>query len=256
MNIIASASMNERKVKNKITVVAFLVTPLLLVLIFVFIPMVIMLRNSFYSMSLTKEYGFVGLENYATIFATEKYINSLLTGAYYVIASILQVFFALVLAVIVDRIKHNSIIKGILFFPYMINGIAVGYIFILFFTHGFVLDRVITFLGVNPENIPYWLRNQNINNFALAMVSVWRYSGMSFVIFLGALSSINLKYYQIATLEGCGHLHIFKYIVWPNIRQVVFFNLLLSCVSSLSEFEIPYAVTGGANGTATYMIMI
>lgn len=66
----------------------------------------------------------------------------------------------------------------------MINGIAVGYIFKLFYTRGYVLDTLLGIIGVNTELLPFWLRDQAINNWALAFASVWRYTGLSLIIFM------------------------------------------------------------------------
>ena len=144
-----------------------------------------------------------------------------------------------------------------LFLPYLINGIAIGYIFRIFFSHGSILDSVIGTIGISKDTLPYWLRDQNINNWMLAGVSVWRYLGLSYIIFIGAISSINPNCLKASSLDGAGKIRQFQYVVWPSIKKVVLINLLLSVVSSLSEFEIPYAVaSGGANGTGTYMTLI
>lgn len=243
-------------IKDRILRIAFLLIPLCLVVVFIFLPIIVLFRNSFYSMSLTKEYGFVGVENYKLLFSSEEYLSALKVNLYYVLAAVIQVGIALLIAIILDRFKRAGFIKGLLFFPYLINGIAVGYIFLLFFSHGMVFDSVLSFFGADIDSLPYWLRDRDFNNFILAFVSIWRYSGLSLVIFLGALSTISPSQYHIAMLENCGPIYTFRHIIWPKISYVVSLNLLLSIISSLSEFEIPYSVMGGANGTATFMVLI
>jgi multiple sugar transport system permease protein len=145
----------------------------------------------------------------------------------------------------------------IIVLPYMINGIAIGYIFKMFYTHGYVLDSILCALGANIDILPYWLRNQDINNWALAFSSVWRYSGLSLVVFLGAIGSIEHSLFEASSLDGASRMQQIKYIIWPSIRRVVSLTFLLSIVTSLSEFELPYSIaSGGANGTATYMTLI
>ena len=244
------------KFKDRSIKIVFLFIPICLLITFTFMPIVVLFRNSFYSMSLTKEFGFVGWENYKLLFSSQEYLLSLKVNLYYVLAAIIQVGLSLIIALILDKIKRVSLIKGLLFFPYLINGIAVGYIFLLFFSHGMVFDTVLSFLGVDIDSIPYWLRDQSINNFVLAFVSVWRYSGLSLVIFLGALSTINPQQYYLTKLEDSNAIQTFRYVIWPKVSNVVSLNLLLSVVSSLSEFEIPYSVMGGANGTSTFMVLI
>ena len=105
--------------------------------------------------------------------------------------------------------------------------------------------------------MPYWLRDQSINNWALAFASIWRYTGFSLIIFIGAIGSIESSVFESSKLDGANRLQQFKHIIWPNIKRIVYINLMLSVVSSLTEFELPFAIaSGGANGTATYMTLI
>lgn len=242
--------------KNR-TAIVLLLLPMIFLIVFTFLPFVSVIKNSFYSMTYTKNYGSVGLSNYLTVFETSSLRNAIFTSLYYIASAVVQVVLALVLAVLIFNTKKGTIFKAILFFPYLINGIAIGYIFRIFLTHGSILDIVLQFCGIPLDCLPYWLRDQNINNWVLAGISVWRYFGLSLVIILGALSSVDSHCLGAASLDGAGKIRQFFYISWPSIRKVVLLNLLLSAVSSLSEFEIPYAVaSGGANGTSTYMVMI
>lgn len=237
--------------------VVFLIIPLLFLLLFTIFPFLSNVRNSFYSMSYTQNNGFVGLENYNILLNNSEFQEALYNSFYYTVAAIVQVLIALIMAVILADKKRNSIYKAFIFAPYLINGIAIGYIFRVFFSRGSVFDTILGLFGIVLDSLPYWLRDQEINNWVLAFVSVWRYTGLSFIIFLGAIQSIEKNSLYAAKLDGVNAITQFVYIIWPNIKRVVLLNLFLSIVSSLSEFEIPYAVaSGGANGTATYMILI
>lgn len=245
------------KASRSLCALFFLVVPIAFLLIFTYFPLLCVIRDSFYSMTYTKTTGFVGLENYGLALQGGLLAEAALNSVYYIIASVVQVFFALALAVILTEHRHSTLFKACLFIPYLINGISVGYMFRIFFSRGAVLDTVLTVLGFPLEQLPFWLRDQSVNKWALAGVSVWRYTGLSMVIFMGALSSIKPNCIKAACLDGAGAFKRFCYISWPAIRPVVLLELALSVVSSLSEFEIPYAVAaGGANGTATYMVLI
>ncbi len=243
--------------KQKIISVLFIIIPIIFFILFTIIPFVSIIRNSFYSMTYTKNSGFVALENYKTMFENLSMQKAMINSLYYMIAAIVQVALALLLAVLTENSKYRTGFKAILFFPYLINGIAIGYMFRIFLSHGSILDSIIGLFGVSINNLPFWLRNQNINNWVLASISIWRYLGLSYVIFIGAISSVNRNYLKAAELDGANKFKQFIYIIWPSIKKVVLINLLLSMVSSLSEFEIPYAVaSGGSNGTSTYMTLI
>ena len=85
-----------------------------------------------------------------------------------------RLYFATILCF---KVRGSSLFKGLIFFPYLISGIAIGFIFKFFYTRGFVLDTVLSWIGLNPESLPYWLKDTRINNASLAATSVWRYMG-------------------------------------------------------------------------------
>ena len=59
---------------------------------------------------------------------------------------------ALLFATILSfKVKGGKFFRGALYFPCLICGISVGFIFKFFFTHGFVLDTLLSLVGFNPE---------------------------------------------------------------------------------------------------------
>lgn len=144
-----------------------------------------------------------------------------------------------------------------MFFPFLVNGIAIGYIFKFFYTRGFVLDTVLQTIGFRLESLPYWLRDQSVNNWSLVFTSVWKYCGQNMVLFIGAIASIDPTLYEAATIDGANKWQQFKAIILPGIKTVFMLNLILSITGSLSAFEPAYVVGSmGANGTATFFIKI
>jgi multiple sugar transport system permease protein len=99
-----------------------------------------------------------------------------------------------------------------------------------------------------------WLGTPASANTSLAGVSVWRYLGLNFVLFLGAIQSIPGELYEAAELDGAGRWNQFRYIIAPGIKPVLTLTVILSISGSLSVFEIPYIMTGGATGTETFVI--
>ena len=143
-----------------------------------------------------------------------------------------------------------------MFFPYLISGIAIGCIFKFFFTRGFVLDSVLTAFGANLENLPYWLKDTNVNNWSLVFTSVWRYTGQNMVLFIGAIMSVDPELYEASELDGANKFQQFQHIILPSIRTIVTLNVILSITGSLSAFEPPFVITKGGNGTSTYFIVM
>lgn len=248
---------NTRKKKQLQVIIAFTVVPLFLLILFTYYPFMEMVRYSFYNMKYIGPRKFVGWRNYIQVFTRPDIIRTLLLSLYYMVGSVVQVALALYLAtVFCFKVRGENIWKGFIFFPYLINGIAIGFIFKFFYTRGFVLDTVLQVLGFQLDNLPYWLRDQKINNWSLVFTSVWRYLGSTMVLFLGAMMSVDNTLYEAASLDGANRWQTFRHIILPSIKTIVTLNIILSITGSLSAFEPPYVITSGANGTGTFFVVM
>lgn len=263
MNITRAVQPDLRKKRvnwQKVAVILlFAIVPMFLLILFTYIPFIKMIQFSFYNMSYTKNRGFVGLDNYLKVFSKSEYVGAMLLSLYYMAGAVVQLSLALLFASILslERIRGAGIYKAILFFPFLVNGIAIGYIFKYFYTRGFVLDSVLQAIGIPLEKLPYWLRDQSVNNWSLVFTSVWKYCGQNMVLFIGAIASIDPTLYEAATIDGANRWEQFKAIILPGIKTVFMLNLILSITGSLSAFEPAYVVGSmGANGTATFFIKI
>ncbi len=243
--------------QKPLVIVTFMFIPLLLLFTFTYLPFFKMFEFSFYNMKYLGAREFVGLENYVQVFQREDIFKALSLSLYYMLGSFIQLALALYFATLLStKVKGGSFFKGAIFFPYLICGIAVGFIFKFFYTRGFVLDTLLSWIGFNVENLPYWLKDTSINNYSLVATSVWRYLGQNMVLFLGAIMSVDQEMYEAADLDGANKWQRFRYIILPSIKTVVVLNMILSISGSLSAFEPPYVITNGTMGTGTYFVIM
>ena len=237
--------------------IAFLIVPLVLLIVFTYLPFAEMVSYSFYNMKYTGARKFVGWKNYMKVFQRSDCFGALKLSLYYMLGSVVQLAIALYLATMLSfKTRFGDLFKGFMFFPFLINGIAVGFIFKFFYTRGFVFDTVLQWCGFQLDNLPYWLKDQSINNFSLVGTSVWRYFGQNMVLFIGAIMSVDPELYEASMLDGANKWHQFLYIILPSIKTILTLNVILSITGSLSAFEPPYVITEGANGTGTYVVIM
>ena len=237
--------------------IAFLIVPLVLLIVFTYLPFAEMVSYSFYNMKYTGARKFVGWKNYMKVFQRSDCFGALKLSLYYMLGSVVQLAIALYLATMLSfKTRFGDLFKGFMFFPFLINGIAVGFIFKFFYTRGFVFDTVLQWCGFQLDNLPYWLKDQSINNFSLVGTSVWRYFGQNMVLFIGAIMSVDPELYEASMLDGANKWHQFLYIILPSIKTILTLNVILSITGSLSAFEPPYVITDGANGTGTYFVIM
>ncbi|MEU3348067.1 sugar ABC transporter permease [Streptomyces sp. NPDC006700] len=242
------------RVRRGLTPWLFLLAPLALLITFTYAPVANMVAYSFTDWDgVSPELHYTGAHNYAELFTRPELFEVFFVSGYYLAASAVQIAAALYFATVLSfDVRFRNFFKGVLFFPYLINGVAIGFVFLYFFQDGGTLDSVLALFGQHTSHA--WLGTPVSANTSLAGVSVWRYLGLNFVLFLGAIQSIPGELYEAAELDGANRLQQFRHIIAPGIKPVLTLTVILSVSGSLSAFEIPYIMTGGATGTETFVI--
>ena len=232
----------------------FLLVPLVLLFSFTYLPVFNMIRYSFTSWDgLSPRMKNVGLKNYQSVFTRPDILRVFFVSLFYLGGAVVQMMLALYFATILSfNVRFRNLFKGILFFPFLINAVAVGFIFLYCFQPGGTLDTVVGLFGV--KNPPQWLGNPNLANYSLTGTSVWRYMGLNFVLFLGAIQSIPRHLYEAAEIDGATRWQQFRYIIAPGIKPIIGLSTILAISGSLAVFEVPYIMTAGSNGTMTFVI--
>ncbi|NYD87655.1 carbohydrate ABC transporter permease [Cellulomonas oligotrophica] len=240
---------------RRLTPYLFLLVPVALLLVLTYLPVANMFWYSVTDWDgLDKVKNFVGPDNYVEVFTEPDNLRVFYVSLYYFVASFVQMALALYFATILSfKVRLKNLWKGILFFPYLINGVAIGLIFLNFLKPGGGLDTVLLAAGLDAL-VQQWTGDPEIANYSLAAVSVWRYMGLNFVMFLGAIQSIDGQIYEAAELDGANRWHQFRHIIAPSIKPILGLSFILAISGSLSVFEIPYVMTGGGNGTETFVI--
>lgn len=241
------------KQQRHVVTILFLLVPITLVLVFGYLPFISMIEYSFLRWDGIGSKQYIGLTNYIDALTRVENFRVFFVSLYYFGASFIQLVLALFFATVLSfDLKGRNIFKGILFFPNLINGVAIGLIFLYFYKDTGTLNTFLGFLGIKSDVL--WLTDPKLINYSIAATSVWRYMGYNMVMFLGAIQSIPAEIYEAAELDGANKLQIFRYIIFVSILPIIQLMLILSITGSLSAFETPYIMTGGGNGSETFVI--
>jgi len=242
--------------KTKIFIFTFLFIPVIHLLVFSYIPIITNIYLSFTNYNGVNPPKWVGLRNYERLFTDPQYIKLFRNCLWYMLVAVPQLIFAFVLAVFVNgKFRGINFFKGILIIPYLLNGVIISTIFIIFFNNSGTLNSILRAIGLGGL-AQQWLHNLRLVNPSIASISIWRYYGLNFLMFFGGLQAIPAELYEAAAIDGCTKLQEIRYISIPSIVHILFINVLLSISGSIQVFEIPYIMMNGANGTATPVIQI
>ncbi len=241
---------------SKIIIVLFLILPIIHLLVFSYIPIISNVYLSFTNYKGIGEAKFIGLKNYKRLLTDPQYIMLFKNCLWYMVVAIPQLIFAFVLAIFVNgKFRGLNLFKSILIIPYLLNGVIVSTIFIIFFNNSGTLNLILDTIGLGNLQ-QQWLQKLSLVNPAIASISIWRYYGVNFIMFFGGLQTIPSELFEAAAVDGCTKWQEIRFISIPSIRKVLFINILLSISGSIQVFDIPYIMMNGSNGTVTPVIQI
>lgn len=255
--VAAAAARPRGSRRRSLTPFLFLLVPVGLLLVFTYVPLLNMLSYSLVKWDgLSKTREFLGLDNYIQFFTRPELFGVLGVSLYYFVGAFIQLGLALYLATILSfNTRFRNLFKGIIFFPYLLNGVAIAFMFLYVLKPDGVLDSLLNSLGIGqPGDQPLWLGDRSLVNVSLAGVSIWRYMGLNFVLFLGAIQSIPSEMLEAGQIDGASRWQQFRYLIAPGIRPVIGLSFILAISGALAVFEIPYIMLFGANGSATFVI--
>ena len=197
--------------------------------------------------------NYIGLENYRWM-VNDPYVATIMrnTLLWLLVAPLFTTALGLTLAVLVNRMKRESIPKSLLFMPMAISfvGASVIWKFIYEFRDGDVqiglLNAIWTTLGGEPVN---WMLSKPLNTFLLMVILVWTQMGFAMAILSAAIKAVPIDIVEAAELDGAYGIRLFRYITMPMVKTTVVVVLATQVVGALKLFDIVETMTGGNFGT-------
>lgn len=232
--------------QQKMTLIlSFLLVPLALLLTFTYYPAMRLIYLSFTSWDgLTPVKAWVGFSNYKEIMGNLEVFYVFLHNVAYFVGGIVQNVVAFFFAVLLNsRLKGRNMFRTVLFLPYIMNGVAVAFMFgYVFDTNTGSLNYFLNLLGVEPIS---WLGKPGLVNVSLASISAWKFMGFNMVVYLGALQSLPEDLYEAAKMDGARRFQVLRYITLPGMRKIIELNLFLTVIGALEVFDLPFVLTKG-----------
>ncbi|WP_194396365.1 carbohydrate ABC transporter permease [Microbacterium atlanticum] len=236
----------------------FLIPALLVLVVFFFIPTVFNFIYAFTDWSSFKsEINFIGWDNFVSLFSNGALINALVvTLVYAVLVAIFQNVFGLTLALLLERdTTINRALRVAFFIPVIMSALAVGYIFQAMLKPEGAVNGILGFLtGQNVEIA--WLGSTTWTIVVVALIHAWKWMGLSMLIYLAGLKTINEDVIEAARLDGAGWWTTLRTIRFPLLAPAVTFNVATALLGSMNGFDIVQATTAGGPGGTTELLNI
>ena len=231
----------------------WLAPALAFLILFLVYPMVGTIIHSFQDNAGTT---FVGLDNYVWFFGSEDALSALKNNVLWLVfLTVLVVGLGLLVAVLVDKVRYESVAKSVIFVPLAVSMVAAGVIWLYMYQYkppGAVqtgtLNAAIGAFGLGP--IP-WIQVQafSVNTFMLIIVMTWMWTGFAMVIISAALKGINPELMEAARVDGATELQVFRGIVFPLLVPTLVVVATTMIITALKAFDIVFTMTSGQLNT-------
>jgi multiple sugar transport system permease protein len=199
---------------------------------------------------------FIGLDNYARLFADETFLRSILNTfilALMVVPLLTVISLALALAL-------NRATRGAAFFRGVFFSSSVLSVTIVTLIWRFVLAPDAGLLGetaqaLGAEPIPF-LSHPTWSLWALAITTIWWSVGLPMMLFLAGLQQIPGDVYEAAALDRASRWTTLLRVTLPALKRTVVLVVMLQTAAQLQIFGQAQLLTGGGPGGATRTMVL
>ena len=201
---------------------AFVLPAFILILIFVFYPMV----QSFL-LSLKTGMGsnltFTGLDNYKRLLTDETFKKALFNTVLYLIIQVpIMILLALAISSMLNnkKLKFRGFFRTAIFLPCVTSLVAYSIIFKSLFATDGIINSILMNIHLVSEPIQ-WLTNPIAAKVLIIIAITWRWTGYNMVFYLSGMQGIDDSIYESAQIDGASAFARFRYITLPLFDEVV-----------------------------------
>lgn len=210
---------------------------------------------SFTDKQIGAEANFIGLLNFTKLLSTNLFSKTVTNSIVYTLFALVFKFVGgLGLAVMLNRqFIGQRVIRALLLLPWIMPTVFSTMIWSWLFhpTFSILNDILVTKTGLLAEPVPF-LRDETWAMASLIFVNVWRGVPFFGITFLAAIQSVSPEIIEASKIDGASRWSSFWRISFPMILPVVLIVMLISTISTIGDFDLPFLLTkGGPNNSTT-----
>lgn len=195
---------------------------------------------------------FVGLEQYAALFANERWqisiANLAIFGALFIVASIILGF---TLAIFLDqKIRGEDLLRSIYLYPYSMSFVVTGLVWQWMLTPGSGIEKAARDIGFASFRFD-WIVDQTMVVYTLVLAAVWQASGVVMAIALAGLRGIDAELWKAIRIDGIPTWRAYISIILPMMRGAIGTCVVLLSISVVRLYDLVVAMTKGGPGIAS-----
>ena len=229
---------------------------------FVAYPLFLLLRDSFYEVSLfaSEERIFVGFDNFVYALTSSRVMGSAgRTLNYTLMALSAEFILGFGVALLFNAMgRRSEILRTIFMFPLMIPPIVAGLLwrFMLIDNIG-IVNHILEHLGIIADSSDIsWLGDRDIVLFSVALPNIWLTTSFVALVLYTGLQNIPAELIEAAKIDGANTLQRFRNVTAPLLRPVIAVVLILRGIDAARAFDMIWIQTEGGPRFASEILSI
>lgn len=239
-----------KKIKKELPFHLMILPAVILLIIFSYIPMFGILIAFFdYNPALGfSRSEFVGLEHFRTLFTNPNFIralkNTVIIALWKMVTGLIVPLFLAILLNEIRKVWFKKLTQTLIYLPYFVSWVLLsGIIIDIFSPTSGIVNRGLEQLGIAPI---YFLGDNQWTRFTIIITNIWKEAGWGTIVFLAALTGIDLNLYEAAIIDGAGRIKQIWYVTLPGIAPTVVLVATLSLGNVLNAgFDQIYNLMSG-----------
>ena len=244
---------------KKSTPYLYMIPGLIMVLVFVYIPVITNIVYSFFSLSsYSSSAKFVGISNYIRFFTKDTLPIMLKNnGLYCIISLVVQVGFGTLLALLLESKatgRFSNVYRNIYYIPALISLTAVGILFTFIYQPDLgMLNSFLRAIG-HGDMARSWLGDSKIAIYCIIAMSQWQFTGYITLLMVVAIQNVPNDYIEAASIDGAGPVKRALHIILPLAKEQLLVCSIITVIGAFKLFTEVYSTTGGGPGNSTQVL--
>lgn len=175
------------------------------------------------------ESEWVGLQNFKDLMSSSDFWNVMKNTLVISLTKIVVGFpIPVLLAILLNEIKNvkfKRITQTCIYLPHFLSWVVIGGIMLNLFSPVFGLaGQVFEALGMEPVNV---MAKKDTIFWVVILSDIWKEAGWSTIVFLAALTQVDMNLYEAARMDGANKFQQMLHITIPAISSIIIVMLIL-----------------------------
>ncbi len=247
----------ESMLKNKKTILAFILPGLIIYLGIVIIPIFNTIYHSAFKWNILDDKKLIGIANFINLFTKDKIFMSSMKNTFLLMiwSLVIQTPLAILLAISLSgKIKFKRYYKTIFFLPNILASVAIGLLWTFIYNPEFgIVNKFLEAVGLESLT-RLWLADAKTVMPSIIVVICWQFVGYHMILYLAAIENIPNDLKEAALIDGVNSWKMIWYITLPLIKHMIGIDTVLMATGSLRFFDLIYVMSNGGPNHASEVI--